>query len=89
MRARRRIDRWRKSLRITVNGQTRHVADGLTLTQLLEELGVVADRIAVELNRQVVPRKKLAATTLSDGDELEIVTLVGGGSHAGYQTENR
>jgi len=55
------------------------VRDGLTAAELLEELEVVAAGVAVEMNRQVVPRKELSSRKLSEGEEVEIVTFVGGG----------
>ncbi|HUR38660.1 MAG TPA: sulfur carrier protein ThiS [Planctomycetota bacterium] len=64
---------------VTVNGAPRSVADGLTLSQLVAELGLQKNPIAVELNRSVVPRDRHAETRLAEGDRLEIVTLVGGG----------
>ncbi|MBV8879776.1 MAG: sulfur carrier protein ThiS [Planctomycetaceae bacterium] len=64
---------------LTVNGQPKSVADGLTLAQFVRELGLERNPIAVELNRQVVPRDRHGDVRLSDGDRLEIVTLVGGG----------
>jgi len=64
---------------LTVNGKPRLVADGLTLAQLVAELGLQKNPIAVELNRTVVPRDRHGDTRLADGDRLEIVTLVGGG----------
>lgn len=64
---------------ITVNGEHRRVAAGLTLTQLAEEIGLVPEKIAVERNLEVVPRSTLAQVTVEDGDELEIVHFVGGG----------
>jgi len=64
---------------LTVNGESKSVADGLTLAQLVRELGLERNPIAIELNRQVVPRDRHGETRLSDGDRLEIVTLVGGG----------
>lgn len=64
---------------LTVNGQPKLVADGLTLTDLVRELGLERNPIAVELNRRVVPRDRHGETRLADGDRLEIVTLVGGG----------
>ena len=69
-------------MRITLNGEPRQVADGLTLLQLLKDLDIVIERIAVEHNRRVVPRNQLAAQPLADGDVIEIVTFVGGGNHA-------
>lgn len=66
-------------LTITVN-ETRHlVPAGTTVEGLLALLGLKTRFLAVELNRQVVPRGDHGRTTLSDGDTLEIVTLVGGG----------
>jgi sulfur carrier protein len=64
---------------VTVNGTPRSVPDGLTLSQLVAELGLQKNPIAVELNRSVVPRDRHAETRLAEGDRLEIVTLVGGG----------
>ncbi len=50
-----------------------------TVAGLLEHLRLEPRRLAVELNKQIVPRARFALTHLSDNDELEIVTLVGGG----------
>jgi len=66
-------------VKLTVNGEEKRVSDGLTLSELVRELGLEKNPIAVELNRQVVPRDRHGATRLSEGDRLEIVTLVGGG----------
>ncbi len=71
-------------MRITLNGEPRCVADGLTLAGLLKDVGVVVERVAVEHNRRVVPRNQLAAQPLADGDVIEIVTFVGGGNHVRY-----
>lgn len=64
---------------ITVNGQTRHAAPGLHVRALLEELGVVPDRVAVELNRTIVRKAEWDRTVIPDGAKLEIVQFVGGG----------
>lgn len=64
---------------ILVNGQDRDIADGATIAQLLVELEVTVPHVAVELNRDVVPRAQHGEVVLSAGDELEVVTLVGGG----------
>jgi len=66
-------------MQITVNGETRDVADGLSVADLLETLGVPRQATAVEVNRDLVPRSRHADHTLADGDTVEIVTLVGGG----------
>ncbi len=64
---------------ITVNGESREVADGATLDALLEELGVRRDGSAVALNDDVVPRARHGATPLREGDRLEIIVAVAGG----------
>ena len=51
-----------------------------TLAALVERLGMKADRVAVELNRDIVPRDRWAVTQLNEGDRLEVVHFVGGGS---------
>ena len=64
---------------LTVNGEARNTTDGASLAQLVRELELEGKPIAVELNREVVPKGRYAATSLREGDRLEIVTLVGGG----------
>jgi sulfur carrier protein len=65
-------------MKLTINGQQQD-SPSSTLAQLIEHLGMKQDRVAVELNRNIVPRDKWAATNLSEGDQLEIVHFVGGG----------
>jgi sulfur carrier protein len=66
-------------IQINVNGQPHELADGATIVDLLRQLEVVEPHVAVEVNLELVPRAKHAATELCDGDRLEVVTLVGGG----------
>ena len=66
-------------MKVTVNGAERSVPEGFTLGQLVRELGLEKNPIAIELNLQVVPRARHGETPLAEGDRLEIVTLVGGG----------
>ena len=66
-------------MRITVNGEERDVAEGLTVLGLLESLDVPTRYVAVERNREIVPRGEHAATHIEAGDTIEIVTMVGGG----------
>ncbi len=68
-----------ENVEVTVNGQPRRVAEGFTLAALLDELGLAKKYVAVEVNRQLVPREEHARRRLAGGDRLEIVTLVGGG----------
>jgi sulfur carrier protein len=64
---------------VIVNDQTQQYPDGLTVWQLLQQLGLEGKPVAVELNQELVPRGQHAETTLQDGDRLEIVSLTGGG----------
>jgi sulfur carrier protein len=66
-------------MKLQINGDDHEFADSLTLAALLGQLGMKADRVAVELNREIVPRPQWAETSLRDGDRLEIVHFVGGG----------
>lgn len=66
-------------MQISVNGQLRQVAEGTTVGELLQELGLAGKHVAVEANLELVPRQDHARHRLADGDRLEIVTLVGGG----------
>ena len=66
-------------MKLLINGEERSFDDKLTLSALIEELGVKADRVAIELNKIIVRREAWAATKLRDGDRLEVVHFVGGG----------
>ncbi|MBN2080581.1 sulfur carrier protein ThiS [bacterium] len=66
-------------MQITINGQQREYADGLTGARLLEQLNVPAATVVVELNAEIIKRELFLAHVLKDGDSLEIVTVVGGG----------
>ena len=64
---------------IQLNGEQRDFPDGLSLAALVEHLGMKADRVAVELNLEIVPRANWQSAQLKNGDKLEIVHFVGGG----------
>ncbi len=66
-------------LRLRVNGEAVACAGGATLVDLLRQLDLDGRRVAVERNREVVPRAEHARCALADGDEIEIVAFVGGG----------
>lgn len=66
-------------IRLIVNGEKRSFEGPLTVRGLLEELNLGDVLVAVERNREIVPRKEHAATTLQENDEIEIVHFVGGG----------
>ncbi|OYV43374.1 MAG: thiamine biosynthesis protein ThiS [Acidocella sp. 20-57-95] len=68
-----------KNLVITVNGETRELPSPNHVAGLVAHLGLDVRKVAVELNREIVPRSAYAATALADGDILEIVHFIGGG----------
>ena len=67
-------------MKLCINGQAREFSAILTLAALVGQLGMKSDRVAVELNRNIVPREQWAQTSLNEGDQLEIVQFVGGGT---------
>ena len=69
-------------MNLTINGENRSLAPVESLHALIEQLGMKSDRVAIELNREIVPRDQWAQTPIRDGDRLEIVHFVGGGSSA-------
>ena len=66
-------------MRIRINDEWKQFDDPMTVAELLEQLGLVPLRVAVERNREIVRRKDYQQTHLADEDQIEIVTLVGGG----------
>jgi len=67
------------TMNLQVNGQSRSVPQAITVGDLIGILGVRPERIAVELNRRIVKKTDWIATTLQEGDRVEIVQFVGGG----------
>jgi sulfur carrier protein len=66
-------------VRVTINGEQRDIPASLTLAGLVEHLGLTDGPVAIERNREVVPRAEHARVTIEAGDVLEIVHFVGGG----------
>ena len=66
-------------MKLTINGESREFPVPLTVTALLDELGLAGKRIAVERNGEIVPKSRHAEAILDEGDKLEIVVAVGGG----------
>jgi sulfur carrier protein len=64
---------------LRINGEDRSFDGAPTIEAVLELLKVPADAVAVEVNRMIVPRSTHAHHRLEDGDEMEVVTFVGGG----------
>ena len=67
-------------MRVQVNGEIQDLPEGINLDGLVARLGLAPERLAIELNREVVRRAEWPRTTLKDGDRIEIVHFVGGGS---------
>jgi sulfur carrier protein len=70
-------------MKLQINGEQREIekpSETLTLQSLVEILGMKPDRVAVELNHDIVPRNLWSETMLNDGDRLEVVHFVGGGT---------
>ncbi|NLX12258.1 MAG: sulfur carrier protein ThiS [Phycisphaerales bacterium] len=66
-------------MQITVNGEMLEIDDGSTVADLVQRCQVEPKYVAIEINRALVPRKTFANTPLNTGDQVEIVTFVGGG----------
>ncbi|HEX7289395.1 MAG TPA: sulfur carrier protein ThiS [Candidatus Angelobacter sp.] len=67
-------------MQLQINGEAREFPDGLNVSGLVAQLGMKPDRVAVELNLEIVPRSNWDATVLKSGDKLEVVHFVGGGA---------
>lgn len=66
-------------MQITVNDKPLALADGSSVVDLIEQLGLAGKRIAIEINEDIVPRSSYGTTTLQPGDRIEIVHAIGGG----------
>lgn len=67
------------ALQIQVNGQQRDCRSGSTVGDLLRELDIKTERVAVELNLEILDRKDFELRSLQQGDRLEILSFIGGG----------
>ncbi len=68
-----------KFMEVVINGEIKQVADGASVQELLDQFQIKPVRVAVERNREIVARKQFSSTRLAAGDQIEIVTFVGGG----------
>jgi sulfur carrier protein len=71
-------------MNITLNGEKKEVPGDITVSGLLEFLKIQHQRVAVELNMEIVKKDKYATTAIKDGDSLEVVSFMGGG---GFSSE--
>ena len=65
-------------MQFTINGQTKDI-QATTARQLVEQMGLGSQAVAVEINGKIIPRRMQEQTSLTEGDIIELVTLVGGG----------
>jgi thiamine biosynthesis protein ThiS len=66
-------------MQITLNGQPKTIQNATHLDQLITQLGLANKPVAAEINRNLIPKKQHATTTINEGDQIELVTLGGGG----------
>lgn len=66
-------------MRITINGKDRELEAAANLHEMVLSFNLMPERVIIELNDKVIPRDMWRQTFLSDGDRLEMVSLVGGG----------
>jgi sulfur carrier protein len=69
-----------RAMHIQVNGEQRALADGSTVAGLLAELDIRSDRVAVELNLNILDRSEFGGRNLQEGDRVEIISFIGGGA---------
>ena len=67
------------AIRIFLNGELREVPSEISLDRLLESFSLPSGRIAIELNKQIIPKKNWDRVNVSESDRIEIVHFVGGG----------
>jgi len=67
------------SIKIRVNGEQRAISVGMTVGQLLRDLQIGPERVAIELNLQIIDRREFDQRTLQEGDRVEIISFIGGG----------
>ena len=72
--------RYTAEMTVIVNGKPKECPEGTSLAQFIEHMQLKGDRVAVELNRQIAGRSRWTEISLREGDRLEIVHFVGGGS---------
>jgi sulfur carrier protein len=70
-------------MRIVLNGELREVPEACSVTSLLTQLQIPSDRVAVEVNLNIVDRRAFDATDLRDGDRVELIGFIGGGKESG------
>ncbi|MBI5782618.1 MAG: sulfur carrier protein ThiS [Gammaproteobacteria bacterium] len=76
-------------MKIILNGQEKPLSAPITITALLQEMGFADRRVAVEVNREIVPRSRHGEFELKDNDRIEVVFAIGGGGRGVAHGGNR
>lgn len=66
-------------MKVTINGESREIPDDLTVPAMLEHIGMAGKQVAIERNRDILPRAEWSSALVQPGDSFEIVHFVGGG----------
>ena len=66
-------------MKLIINGKAEQLPEGINAAQLVERLGLTNERLAMEVNREILPRSSFEAHILQAGDQIEIVRAIGGG----------
>ena len=66
-------------MQIILNGEPRDLEQNASLAQLVDELQLTGKRLAIEVNREIIPKSEHITHTLNEGDQVEIVHAIGGG----------
>lgn len=67
------------NIHVTLNGEQRELPGGMSVDDLLENVGMKAELVAVEINRELVRKRDFAVRRVDEGDQIEVVEFVGGG----------
>ena len=68
-----------KKINIKLNGKKTNVDDQISLNKILKNLNIPTNKVAIELNKEIVNKKKLSSIKISNNDSIEIVHFIGGG----------
>ena len=66
-------------MKLLINGETREFPEGMSLEEVIKQLGVRKETVVAEVNRQIIQNEKRADCRLSEGDQVELIQFVGGG----------
>lgn len=66
-------------MKVLLNGETKEISGELNLSELLKQFSLPSERVAIELNKEVVRKKDWENVRIADGDQLEVIHFVGGG----------